>query len=246
MRTVPGWGVLTSAAAPVLLIGGWTLAARLQPGHFDQVSGTISALAADDAAYRWVMTAALTGVGLAHIGTAAALHPATPAARALLATGGVATVLVAANPLPADGGPAPAHALAAGVAFTALALWPALSWRRRTTNASGAADARGTTGATQAAHATHTTDGTDAGRPPVETGPGDAAAAEPQPVPFRPGVALAASGVLLGVLGWFFTELLQDTGRVGLSERAAAGSQALWPLAAVLLARRSRRGSVPG
>ena len=198
MRSIPGWGVLTSAAAPVLLIGGWTLAARLQPGQFDQVSGTISALAADDAAHRWVMTSALVGVGVAHIGTALALRPASPLARWLIATGGVGTVLVAANPLPADGGPAPEHAIAAGVAFVALSVWPALNWRRRR----------------------------------VVTGP--------DPIPFRPVVALAASGILVGVLGWFFTELLQDTDRVGLSERAAAGSQALWPLAAVLLARRSR------
>ena len=201
MRPIPGWGVLSSAAAPVLLIGGWTLAARLQPGQFNQVTGTISALAAEDAGHRWVMTTALTGVGVAHLATALALRPAAPAARLLLATGGVATVLVAANPLPAGGGPAPEHALAAGVSFIALATWPAISWHRRQTAA---------------------------------------VSAEPAAVPFRPAVALAASGILLGVLGWFFTELLQDSDRVGLSERAAAGSQALWPLAAVLLARRAR------
>lgn len=198
MRTVPGWGVFTSAAAPVLLIGGWTLAARLQPGHFDQVSDTISALAADDARHRWVMTAALVGVGAAHVGTALALRPATPASRWLLATGGVATALVAANPLPAGGGPAPEHALAAGVAFVALAAWPTISWRRRT--------------------------------PGVDI-----------PVAFRPVVALAAGGVLLATLGWFFAELLRDGDQIGLTERAAAGSQSLWPLAAVLLARRAER-----
>ena len=38
MTTVPRWGVLSSVAAPVLLIGGWTLAARLQPGGFDSVT----------------------------------------------------------------------------------------------------------------------------------------------------------------------------------------------------------------
>jgi hypothetical protein len=54
-------------------------------------------------------------------------------------------------------------------------------------------------------------------------------------------VALAAGGALLAGLGWFFAELVHDTGRVGLSERVAAGSQALWPLTAVLLARRAGR-----
>jgi len=202
MRSVPAWGVLTSAAAPVLLIGGWTLAARLQPGGFDSVKDTISDLAADDAAHRSVMTYALVGLGAAHVGTALALRPATPAARWLLATGGVATVLVAANPLPAGGGPAPEHAVAAGVAFVALGAWPAISWRRR--------------------HA-------EPGQPPL---------------PFRPAVALGAGGVLLAGLGWFFAELLRDGDRVGLSERVAAGSQALWPLAAVLLARREHRRRV--
>ena len=45
MRGVPWWGVISAAAAPVLLIGGWTVAAGLQP-RFDPVSDTISALAA--------------------------------------------------------------------------------------------------------------------------------------------------------------------------------------------------------
>jgi len=200
MRSVPGWGVVTSVAAPVLLIGGWTLAAALRPDRFDSMKDTISDLAAIDAPHRWVMTSALVGVGAAHIGTALALRPATPAARWLLATGGVATVLVATNPLPGDGGSAPAHTLVAGVSFVALGAWPAISWRRRSP-------------------VTH----------------GDDAV---PPVPFRPVVALAASGVLLTGLGWFFAELVNDTDRVGLSERVAAGSQALWPLAAVLLARR--------
>jgi hypothetical protein len=217
--------VLTSAAAPVLLIGGWTLAAGLRPDRFDSIKDTISDLAAVDAPNRWVMTAALVGVGAAHVGTAIALRPATPAARWLLATGGVATVLVAANPLPAEGGSAPEHALAAGVAFVALGAWPAISWRR--TRRGERPGARTPT------------------QPSPETGLGEtglgtrAGQAVPQqvPVPFRPGVALAAGGVLLGGLGWFFAELLNGTDRVGLSERVAAGSQALWPLAAVLLSR---------
>jgi hypothetical membrane protein len=202
MRPVPGSGVFTSAAAPVLLIGGWTLAARLQPGHFDSIKDTISDLAAVGTPHRWVMSAALIGVGAAHVGTAFALRPAAPAGRWLLATGGVATALVAANPLPGDGGPAPEHAIAAGVAFVALAAWPTLSWRRN----------------------------------PAD----DARDAETLPLPFRPVVALAAGSALLGCLGWFFAELLRDGDRVGLSERVAAGSQALWPLAAVLLTRRTR------
>jgi hypothetical protein len=52
VRSVPWWGLVSSAAAPVLLVGGWTLAAGLQPGSFDAVAGTISSLAAEGAADR--------------------------------------------------------------------------------------------------------------------------------------------------------------------------------------------------
>jgi LPXTG-motif cell wall-anchored protein len=47
----------------------------------------------------------------------------------VLAIGGVATILVAAFPLPATG-TSQAHALVAGVSLTSLALWPAPAWRR--------------------------------------------------------------------------------------------------------------------
>ena len=56
--------------------------------------------------------------------------------------------------------------------------------------------------------------------------------------PARPVVSLGAATVLLGLLGWFAAELAADDGRVGLAERATAGAQALWPLAAVLASRR--------
>ncbi|MGI8814847.1 MAG: DUF998 domain-containing protein [Pseudonocardia sp.] len=122
--------VVSSAAAPVLLIVGWTVAAAHQRGGFDPAVQTISALAALDADQRWIMTAALAGVGLCHLTSAIGLRMAAPAGRAVLAAGGVATVLVATFPLPADHGSAPAHAVVAGAAFGALAAWPALSWRQ--------------------------------------------------------------------------------------------------------------------
>lgn len=172
------FGVLTSAAVPVFLIGGWTLAARLQAGGFDAVTDSISALAARGADHRGVMTAALVGTGLCHLGTALALRAAARPGRLVLALGGLATLGVAAFPLPAEGG-SPAHAVTAGVAFVSLAGWPAL--------------ARGRAG-------------------------------------------LVASVVLGALVAWFFAELLGGGDRVGLSERVAAGAQALWPLAAVLTA----------
>ncbi len=123
---VPWWGVLSAAAAPALLIGGWTLGASLQENGFDQVAGTISALAALDADRRWVMTAAIAGTGLCHLVTALALHRASLPGRWWYAVGGLATAAVAAFPLPAgesEGG-APLHVLAASAAFGLLGTWP--------------------------------------------------------------------------------------------------------------------------
>ena len=125
----PWWAVLSSAAAPVALIGGWTLAGRRQPAGYDGTVETISALAALGATDRWVMTAALLVVGACHVVTAFGLSAAAVAGRVVLGLGGVATMLVAAFPLPVTG-PAPAHAAAAGVALVSLAVWPAAAWRR--------------------------------------------------------------------------------------------------------------------
>lgn len=126
---MPWWTVLSAAAAPVLLIGGWTLAAARQPGDFDSTTETISALAAYGAADRWVMTTGLAGLGVCHMITALGLRPAALPGRLVLAAGGLATVLVAAFPLP-DEGSSTTHVVAAGVAFPALSVWPALAWRR--------------------------------------------------------------------------------------------------------------------
>lgn len=124
----PIWALASASAAPVLLIGGWTLAAR-QQGDFNSVRDTISALAAHGAHDRWLMTSALTGLGICHLVTAVGLREARTPGRLLHGLGGVATVLVAVFPLPAQGGSG-AHAAAAGTAFASLAVWPALAWRR--------------------------------------------------------------------------------------------------------------------
>jgi hypothetical membrane protein len=145
-RRTPWWGLLSATAAPVLLIGGWTVAAARQRGGFDPVVETISALAARGADDRWVMTTALAALGLCHLTTALALRSAATPGRVLLGVGGVATVLVAAFPQPAGGGGSTAHTAAAGVGFLTLAAWPLLATdadggpllSRRTSVAAGA------------------------------------------------------------------------------------------------------------
>ena len=180
----PWWGLVSSTAAPVLLIGGWTVAAGRQSGGFDPVVETISALAAHGADDRWLMTIALAGVGACHLTTALALRSAAVPGRVLLAVGGAGTLLVAAFPLPAGGGSSAAHTAAATVSFVALGAWPLLAGRSS------------------------------------------------EVAVLRPAVSVAAGAVLLGLVGWFFVELVADTDRVGLSERVAAGAQSLWPLVA--------------
>jgi hypothetical membrane protein len=104
------------------LIGGWSVAATRQPAGYDPVRDTISALAARDATDGWIMTTGLAVLGVCHIVTAGGLSEAGVAARALLAAGGAATIVVAAQPQPAPG-----HVPAAAVGFVALGLWPAVS-----------------------------------------------------------------------------------------------------------------------
>jgi hypothetical membrane protein len=115
------WTLASATVAPVALIGAWTWAAARQPPGFDPVRDTISALAAHGAADRWIMTAGLTGLGLAHLASALGLTEIGPTARALLAGGGAATLVVAARPQPDAG-----HVPAATVGFVLLALWPAV------------------------------------------------------------------------------------------------------------------------
>jgi hypothetical membrane protein len=130
VKRIPSWTVASAAAAPVLLVGGWTLAESRQPPNYDPVRDTISALAAHGATDRWIMTSALAGLGASYLITAAGLSPAKPAGRGVLAVGGVGTVLVAAFPQPAEGNSV-AHTVAATVAFVALGAWPAFAARRR-------------------------------------------------------------------------------------------------------------------
>lgn len=76
------------------------------------------------------MTSALAGLGACYVVTASGLRPARPTGRAVLALGGVATVLVATFPQPARGNSV-AHTVAATLAFVALGAWPLFAARRR-------------------------------------------------------------------------------------------------------------------
>ena len=129
MRDVPWWGVASAVAGPVLLIGGWTLAADLQP-RFDPVADTVSALAAVGATDRWVMTLTFLLVGLCYIVTALALRPARIPGRLILAAGAIAGMMVAANPEHPGGFGSVPHFIWASIGLAGLTAWPAGAWRR--------------------------------------------------------------------------------------------------------------------
>jgi hypothetical membrane protein len=124
MRGVPWWGVISSAATPVLLIGGWTIAAGLQTQPFDSIRQSVSTLAGAGAANRWVMTLAFVVVAACYIATAVALRPAALAGRLVLIAAGLAGVLVAASPEAAPGTFSLAHAFWSALGFAFLGAWP--------------------------------------------------------------------------------------------------------------------------
>jgi hypothetical membrane protein len=110
------------------MVGGWTVASRLQPPSFDPVADTVSALAAAGAADRWVMTLTFLVVGACDIVTAAALRPARAPGRLILMAGAAGGMLVALNPEHFGG--SVQHAIWATIGFAGMALWPARAWRR--------------------------------------------------------------------------------------------------------------------
>lgn len=127
MPRIPWWALVSSGAAPILLIGGWAAASEVQPTGFDPLSHTISALAADGATDRWLMTWAFAGIGVCYFVTAYGLRRVRPAGRVTLLIGGVCSIAVALFPEPGDGGTTPQHVVATGIGFTTLTLWPCLA-----------------------------------------------------------------------------------------------------------------------
>jgi len=186
---VPWWTIVTAGAAPALLVGGFLVAAALQPVSYDSLRDTISALAARGAIDPWVMRAAIAAVGACYLATALGLGPARHIGRLALAGGGVATLSIAAFPTPLHGY-SRAHALAVIAASTTMCAWPVL-----------------------AAHRRH--------RASV--------------LRFAPNVA--ASAVTFVLIMWFTFEI--NGSELGLAERCAAVTPALWLLPVVLGTRRA-------
>lgn len=125
----PLWVVCAAVLAPVLLIGGWTVAATFQPPTYLWTRDTISALARIGAPGRWFMTMAFAGLGVCYLLIAFGLRAAAPLGRVVMLIGGGTTIVVSALPLP-PAGTSQAHGMVALVGFLAMALWPLAAVRR--------------------------------------------------------------------------------------------------------------------
>ena len=120
---LPRTAVASAAVAAVALVGGWTWAASRYPGY-DGVHDSLSSLSAVSTPHRWIMTAAFVVTGLAHVVTALALPGLRRRARVCFAAGGLATVAIAALPIPDSGVNRTSHVVVSGLAVACLALWP--------------------------------------------------------------------------------------------------------------------------
>jgi hypothetical membrane protein len=129
VKAIPWWAVAAASMGPVLLIGGFFIAAAMQPASYNPVRDTISELAEPGATDSWVMTWALTGLGLCYLFAALGLQPAGRVGRVLLAAGGVATLSIAAFHAPRHGYSL-AHELAVIAAVLTCCTWPAFASHR--------------------------------------------------------------------------------------------------------------------
>jgi hypothetical membrane protein len=121
--------VVTALLAPVVLVAGWLIAGALQPASYSPMAQTISVLAGQSGADRWVMTTALLVVGGCQIATGAGLAGVRLPARILLIVTGLSTLGIAATPEPATG-PTPRHLAFAVSCVVTTAVWPVLVARR--------------------------------------------------------------------------------------------------------------------
>ena len=126
MRTVPWWALLSSGCAPVVLIGGSTIAAAIHGPGYSPVRQTISVLAADGPSGYWALTATLIALGTCHLATAWGLRAAGLAGRLALGAGGVSAIILSLFPAPNRGGSL-SHGSVVAVGFSLLALWPVLA-----------------------------------------------------------------------------------------------------------------------
>lgn len=98
--------------------------------EFDPVAQTISELAAGDAPTALFMNLMFVLAGLCHMTTAWFAKGIATAGRVALGLAGLASIAVAAFPLPTVATTSTEHRIAAASSFILLAVWPLLGWTK--------------------------------------------------------------------------------------------------------------------
>jgi hypothetical membrane protein len=120
---------VSTALAPLTMIGAWLLAEALQPPSYSPMYSSISGLAALGATDRWIVTDALLLVGACYFVTAACLPGLRKSARTVLVIAGLSSVGIAMSPQPVHG-TNPQHLVWTALGAVAIAVWPAFTASR--------------------------------------------------------------------------------------------------------------------
>jgi len=120
------WATVSTALAPLAMIGAWLVAEALQPPAYSPLHSSISGLAALGATDRWIVTGALYLVGACYLVTAACLPGLRASARIVLLIAGISSVGIADSPQPVQG-TNPQHLFWTSLGAVAIAVWPAFT-----------------------------------------------------------------------------------------------------------------------
>jgi hypothetical membrane protein len=123
------WATVSTALAPLAMIGAWLVAETLQPPAYSPLHSSISGLAALGATDRWIVTGALYLVGACYLVTAACLPGLRVSARIVLLIAGISSVGIADSPQPVQG-TNPQHLFWTSLGAVAIAVWPAFTGGR--------------------------------------------------------------------------------------------------------------------
>jgi hypothetical membrane protein len=123
------WATVSTALAPLLMVGAWLLAETFQPRSYSPLYSSISGLAALGATDRWIVTGALLLVGACYFVTAACLPGLRKSARTVLVIAGLSSIGIAMSPQPVHGTNAQ-HMVWTSLGAVAIAVWPAFTASR--------------------------------------------------------------------------------------------------------------------
>jgi hypothetical membrane protein len=122
--------LVSALLGPTVFLGGTAVIGSTW-SSYDPVAQTISELAAGDAPTRVAMTVVFVIAALCHVVTGTFARGVGPAGRVALVLAGIASLAVAAFPLPTVAGTSVPHRVSAIVGFILLAAWPLLGMRLR-------------------------------------------------------------------------------------------------------------------